>query len=724
MGTLELYGHAIRRMRPHLGRLTIAIAGVLLASATEVLKPWPLKIVIDNVLRGVPLVSSWIPAMPRAELLIAACISLVILYAMLGLLNVMTNYVTISIGQRMVNELRARLFDHLQRLSLSFHRRREVGDLMVRITYDTYSIQTIAMNGFFPLLSSLILLGGMFVVMIKMDATLTLVALAIIPMLILLIMSISGRIDTIAGGARIKESRLYTVAQSALAAIHVVQAFTREGESYREFVESSSASLDATLRLYTLQTLYAGAVGVLIACGTALVIYLGAQHVLDGRLTIGDLIVFTTYLASLYAPVNQIAQTYGQIEGAKAGLRRCLELLAIDPDIKDRPNAQTLGRARGEIEFENVVFGYEPGRTVLKGISFKAAPGETIAIVGPSGSGKTTMASLLARFYEPQSGAIKIDGNDTRYLTLDSLRGNIAMVLQPPLVLGDTMRVNVAFGKPAVDDAQVMRAIEMARLGPVLAKLPAGLDEVMGQGGHSLSEGEAQRVTIARALLKDAPILIMDEPTSALDAETESMVLAAVREAMRGRTTLVIAHRLSTIQNADRILVLRDGAIVEQGIVRSVAGSRGILQLPLQHPGVDPRSRGLEISNAYYRPHRWNRFGKEHGRANSRRVRRTDSRCRQSRSHNLRARSFCIRRSNRGLRRGYCRARSHNRSQKARRNRFRKAGTTEQADVDRMAGDARGYSPQHRRPARERRQAADSRRGRDFDRGELATVVR
>src|SRR5260370_14699093 len=279
--------------------------------------------------------------MPRAELLVAACSGLVILYALLGLLNVMTNYLTISIGQRMVNELRARLFDHLQRLSLSFHRRREVGDLMVRITYDTYSIQTIAMNGFFPVLSSLVLLAGMFAVMIKMDATLTIVALAIIPFLLLLIMSISGRIDAIAGGARIKESRLFTVAQGALAAIHVVQAFTREGESYREFVESSSESLDATLRLYTLQTVYAGAVSVLIACGTALVIFLGAQHTLSGRLTIGELIVFTTYLASLYAPVNQISQTYGQIEGTKAGLRRCLELISIDPALKNLPHTHT-----------------------------------------------------------------------------------------------------------------------------------------------------------------------------------------------------------------------------------------------------------------------------------------------------------------------------------------------------------------------------------------------
>ncbi|MDO8434064.1 MAG: ABC transporter ATP-binding protein [Candidatus Binatus sp.] len=575
MGTFELYGHVIRAMRPHLGRLAIAIVAVLLASATEVLKPWPLKVVIDNVLRGAPLLNRWIPPLTRAELLLAACLSLVILYALLGLLNVGANYLTISIGQRMVNDLRARLFDHLQSLSLSFHRRREIGDLMVRITYDTYSIQTIAMNGFFPLLSASILLVGMFTVMIRMDAMLTLVALAIIPMMLLLIVSISGRIDAISGGARIKESRLFTVAQSALAAIHVVQAFTREGESYREFVESSSESLDATLRLYTLQTLYGGAVSVLIACGTATVIFIGAQHVLSGRLTIGDLIVFTTYLASLYAPVNQISQTYGQVEGAKAGLRRCLELLAIDPEIKDRPGAQSIGRARGQIEFDNVKFGYDPGWPVLKGINFKAQQGETIAIVGPSGAGKTTMASLLARFYEQQQGVIRIDGHDIRDLKLDSLRGNIAMVLQPPLVLGDSMRTNVAFGLRNASEAQIARAIEMARLDPVVAKLPRGIDEIVGQGGHSLSEGEAQRVTIARALLKDAPILIMDEPTSALDTETESMVLDAVREAMRGRTTLVIAHRLSTIQNADRILVLRDGLIAEQGTFNELLARKG-----------------------------------------------------------------------------------------------------------------------------------------------------
>jgi len=565
MGTFKLYGEVFRRMRPHLGYFAFAIGAVALTSLIEILKPWPLKLVIDNVLRGQPLHSAWLAPHSSDSILAASCIALVVIYVTLGLLNVASNYVTISIGQRMVNELRAQMFDHLQRLSLAFHRRREVGDLMVRIAYDTFSLQTMAMNGIFPILSSMVLLAGMFTVMIRMDVTLTLAALAVVPPLFALIASVSGRIDRLASAARVKESRLYTVAHQTLAAIHVVQAFTHEGESYREFVESSSQSLGETLKLYSFQTLYAGAVNVLIALGTALVIYLGARHVLSGKLTIGDLIVFTTYLASLYAPVNQAFQTYGMVEGAKAGLKRCLELLEIEPEIKDRAGAQPAAAICGDIEFDHVIFSYDVNSSVLRDISFHANAGETIAIVGPSGAGKTTMASLLARFYEPQHGIIRIDERDTCDLTLASLRRGIAMVLQPPLLLGASIRANIALGRPGATDRQIEDAAAAARLGPLIAKLPGGLDETIGQGGHSLSEGEAQRVTIARALLKDAPILIMDEPTSALDTETESLVLAAVRAAMRGRTTLVIAHRLSTIQSADRILVLRDGAIVEEG---------------------------------------------------------------------------------------------------------------------------------------------------------------
>jgi ATP-binding cassette, subfamily B, bacterial len=560
-----LYRKVLLRMRPHLRTLIFVIIGVGVTSLIEVAKPWPLKIVIDNVLRGVPFTSRWILPLAGTNLLVAACLVLVALYLVLGVLNVINNYVTIAIGQRMVNELRTQMFDKLQRFSLSFHRRREVGDLMVRIAYDSMSLQTIAMNGIFPVLSAGVMLAAMFVVMIQMDWILTAAALGVVPLLFILIAGVSHRIDRLASGARVKESRLYTVAHQALSAIHVVQAFTRENESLNEFAQSSSESLGESLKLYVFQTIYAGGVNALIAVGTALVIYIGARHVLSGQLTVGDLIVFTTYLASLYVPVNQIFQTYGMIQAAKAGLRRCFELLEIEPEIKDRPGARTVERFRGDLEFDDVVFGYDRTTPVLKGVSFKARAGQSVAIVGPSGAGKTTMASLVMRFYEPDRGAIRIDGLDTRGTTLRSLRGNIAMVIQPPLVLGTTIRANLTIGRPGATEREIQNAAAAARLDTVIGKLPAGLDEIVGQGGHSLSEGEAQRVTIARALLKDAPILIMDEPTSALDAETETLVMAAVRAAMSGRTTLVIAHRLSTIQTADLILVLRNGVIAEQG---------------------------------------------------------------------------------------------------------------------------------------------------------------
>lgn len=565
MNKSGLYREVFRRMRIYGARLLAVIVALLFSSIIEAAKPWPLKIVIDNVLRAQPLRLRWLPAFSRYQLLLGSCAALILAYLLVSAINIASNYATISIGQRMVNDLRAQLFDHLQRLSLSFHRRREIGDLMVRIAYDTMSVQTIAMNGLCQMLSAGAMLAAMFYVMVRMDMLLTLAAVAIVPILFILIMSVSSTIDRLSTSARIKESRLYTVAHQALAAIHVVQAFTREAESYQQFVQSSSDSLDQTLKVYLFQTIYAGGVSLLIAAGTATVIYIGALHVMSGALTIGGLIVFITYLASLYQPVNQIFQTYGLVENAKAGLRRCLELLEIEPEVRDRPDARPLGKVRGEIDFDGVVFGYDPSKPVLKGVSFHARAGETVAIVGPSGAGKTTMASLLMRFYEPQQGAIQIDQQDTRAATLRSLRGCIATVLQPPLVLGATVRANIALGNPAAGEREIRSAVEAARLTALIAKLPGGLDEPVGQGGHSLSEGEAQRLTIARALLKDAPILIMDEPTSALDTETESLVMAAVQAAMRGRTTIVIAHRLSTIQNADRILVLRDGQIVEQG---------------------------------------------------------------------------------------------------------------------------------------------------------------
>src|SRR5215472_261007 len=382
MNKPRLYREVFRRMRRYRTRLLTVIVALLFSSIIEAAKPWPLKIVIDNVLRAQPLKLRWLPTLSRYQLLLGACAALVLVYLLVGIINIVSNYVTISIGQRMVNDIRAQLFDHLQRLSLSFHRRREIGDLMVRIAYDTMSVQTIAMNGLCQMLSAGAMLATMFYVMVRMDMVLTLAAVAIIPILFILIMSVSSTIDRLSTSARIKESHLYTVAHQSLAAIHVVQAFTREAESYQQFVQSSSDSLDQTLRVYVFQTIYAGCVSLLIAAGTAAVIYVGAKHVIAGSLTIGGLIVFITYLASLYQPVNQIFRTYGLVESAKAGLRRCLELLEIEPEVRDRPAARALGEVRGDIDFDHIVFGYDPAKPVLKGVSFHANAGEIVAIVG------------------------------------------------------------------------------------------------------------------------------------------------------------------------------------------------------------------------------------------------------------------------------------------------------------------------------------------------------
>jgi len=563
--SIALYGDVIRRMRPYLRRFALVIGGVIATGVLEVLKPWPLKIVIDNVLRGIPMNVHWIPATTRPVLLIAACVGLVVLYLMHGILTVLDNYGALSIGSRMVNDLRGQIFQHLQKQSLAFHRRRESGDLMVRIGPDSTAIQTIAVNGIFPVLGSIVMLAGMFIVMIRLDPILTIVAMAVVPSLYLAISFTSRRMSRAANAARVKESRVYTIAQQTLSAIQVVQAFGQEHESYRAFADSSGESMGETLRVYFFQNVFAVAVSLMVAVGTASTIYLGARQVMNGVLSLGDLVVFTAYLTALYVPINTMCQSYALVETANAGFRRCLELLAIEPEIADRPDARNLGAATGAIEFDHVNFAYEIGRPVLTDISFQIAPGQRVAIVGPSGSGKTTLAALLARFYEPQSGAIRVDGADVHGLTLESLRRNVAMVLQPTLILGDTVRANIAIGRSGASQRQIETAARLARLEPVLTTLPRGIDEAVGAGGHSLSEGEAQRVTIARALLKDAPILIMDEPTSALDAETEALVMDAVEEAMRGRTTMVIAHRLSTIRYADLILVLRGGRVIEQG---------------------------------------------------------------------------------------------------------------------------------------------------------------
>jgi len=574
-GTVRLARKILGRLVPYRWLFASALLQVLGIGLLELAKPWPLKIVVDDVLGGRSLGWAGVGTLGRPALLAVACLALVAIYGLLGVLSVTSNYATIKVGQQMVNDFRSELYAHLQRLSLAFHSRRQVGDLLYRLTSDTFAIQTLTMNGFFPVITSVVLLVGMLGVMLRLDWVLTLIALAVVPLLFGAIVMLSRRITVLATDARIKESAVWAIAQRTIGAIRVIQAFTTEEEEHRRFVATSGASLAANLRLYTSQTVYTAFVNVVVAAGTAAVLWFGVTHVLAGKLTVGEVLVFTSYLASLYAPINSLMQTYGLVQGARVGAERVFEILETAPDLRDGTRPLAREEVRGAVTFEAVRFGYDPAQRVLEGVDFHVRAGEVVAIVGATGAGKTTLVSLVPRFYDPTAGRVLFDGIDVRDFQLKALRQQVAMVLQPPLIFPTTVRDNIAYGRPDATASAIEGAAHVAQLDDFLERLPEGLDTVVGEAGATLSAGEQLRITIARAVLRDAPILILDEPTSALDATTEARVMQGLEALMAGRTTFVIAHRLSTVRRADVILVLDAGRIVEQGTFTELVARGG-----------------------------------------------------------------------------------------------------------------------------------------------------
>jgi ATP-binding cassette subfamily B protein/subfamily B ATP-binding cassette protein MsbA len=561
-------------LTPYWLAFVLALGQVLIISALELLKPWPLKIIIDNIVNENPLpwevTAGWSPR----TLLLFACMGLVFIYLLLGGLRLLHDYTTIRIGQRMVNDLRRDVYSQIQRLSLSFHNRQQVGDLMYRITADTLGIQTLTMNGLFAVFSAALLLAGMFVVMLSLDWYLTLLALAVCPALFGAIGLLNNKMSSAATEAREKESLVYSVVQRTLSGIRVIQAFTKEEDEKRRFLAASTESLAADLRLYNLQNFYYALVNVTIAVGTAAVLWLGTEHVLSGELSVGEMVVFTSYLASLYSPLVKIFETYGLVQKAKAGVRRAFEILESEQSLPEGHRV-FLQPAKGEISFEQVSFAYDRSQPILKKIDLYVAPGQKIAIVGPTGAGKSTMVSLLPRFYDPQSGRVKIDGVNISEFQLKSLRRQIAMVLQPPLVFPVSIQENIAYGRPEASMDEVVSAARVAHIHDFIMQLPDGYNTVVGEQGSTLSEGQKLRLTIARGILLSAPILILDEPTSSVDSETEALIMEGLERLMADRTTFIIAHRLSTVRQADLILVVRDGQIVEQGTFAELLRNRG-----------------------------------------------------------------------------------------------------------------------------------------------------
>lgn len=563
-------------LRPHGTSFAIICGELILINLFELLKPWPLKIVIDQILTDRAISGGMTGQWSAPTMLALACGAIVFVHFGGAGLTILYNYTTIRVGQELVHALRYDLYEHLQRLSLTFHSKRPLGDLLYRVSSDTFSIQALVMNGAFPLLSSAVLITGMSVVMWQLDWLLTLAALTVCPVLFLAISLLNRRIHQAAMQARHTEGQVYAVVQGGLASIRVIQAYTKEEQEHRRFMSASRDSLAAGLRLYTLQTFFSALVTVIVAAGTAAVIGLGGAHVLSGELTLGALIVFVSYLGSLYAPINTMVQTNNLLQDSLAGMERVVEILHERPDLRDGPAA--LPRVNGHVTFEQVQFAYRPGHPVLHNVTLDVKPGQKVAIVGPTGAGKSTLVSLLPRFYDPQNGRVLLDGVDVRNVRLKDLRQQIALVLQPPLLLPVSVRENIAYGRPDATDQQVQQAAQSAQAHDFIMRMPEGYDTPLGEHGGSLSEGQRQRLTIARAILLDAPILILDEPTSSLDLHTEALLLKALGQLLQGRTSFIIAHRLTTIRDADWVVVMQDGRVVQQGPSEALIACEGLFR--------------------------------------------------------------------------------------------------------------------------------------------------
>ena len=588
--TRRLVGRTVGYLRPHrsrfLGGVGLTGAGILL----DVVKPVPLAIVLDVVLGGRSL-PGWLQPvlgdLGRTGILSLAALSIVLLTAARGAASVAANYLTIDTGQRMVNDLRTALYAHLQKLSLRFHNQQQTGDLLYRVMSDTYSAQGLVMNGLLPLASAAVMLAGMFAVMLSYDVELSVVAILVCPPLYFAITRISGRIHQQASVSRAAESALYARTESTIGAVKLVQAYGREERAIAEFRAGSERSLALSLKLYRTETVFALVVDSVLAVGTASLVWLGALHVLDGRLRIGELTIFLSYLKDLYGPIQSVSQNMAEISSSRAGLERVYKVLDIEPDVKDAPHARPLPPVTGRVRFENVHFAYDDGRPVLAGISLDIQPGEHVALLGPTGAGKSTLASLLVRFYDPQGGRVTIDGHDLRDVTVLSLRQQVTVMLQEQILFHTTIRDNIAFGSPRPFE-DVRRAAQRAEADGFIDQLPDGYDTVIGEDGSTLSGGQRQRLALARALLRAAPIVILDEPTSALDLDTEERVWAHVDDLLAGKTAIIIAHRLSSARRADRIVLLDGGTIVEQGSHAELLARRGTYARLWESHGAGP----------------------------------------------------------------------------------------------------------------------------------------
>ncbi|MCC7417144.1 MAG: ABC transporter ATP-binding protein [Acidobacteria bacterium] len=566
-----LLAWTLSRLRPYRRRVALLAFLSLLEIALGALAPWPLKVVIDQALLGHPI--GWEPgarlmaaiADSRLQLLIVVVIAGVVLQVANQFASMFHTQVQVDTGQRMVYDLRLLLFEHLQALGLHHHVTTSTGDAVYRLEADAYSIENLVMSGLFPLASAVITLGVMFGILARMDWAIALLSLTVVPFLYACLRYYTSTLVHREERVKELESKLVERLYETFAAMRLVKSFAREPYEKERFGRTGADVMRARIGITWQESLFSVVVSSITIVGTAIVIAFGGMHVLDGRMTIGDLTIVIAYLGAVYGPLSSIAHTTGQVQGALAGARRVRKILAMTPETIDPPDALDAAGIGGDIRFEHVGFSYPDGTPVLDDITFEARPGQVVALVGLTGAGKTTLVSLIPRFYTATAGRVLVDGVDVQRYRVRSLRDRIAIVLQDPVLFSGTIAENLRYGRLDATSPEIEEAARAAHAHDFITRLPKGYDTAIAEAGGGLSGGERQRLSVARAILKNAPILILDEPTSSLDAISEEIVFAALRRLRAGRTTIVIAHRLSTVRDADAILVLDGGRIAAHG---------------------------------------------------------------------------------------------------------------------------------------------------------------
>jgi subfamily B ATP-binding cassette protein MsbA len=571
-----------RVVRPHWKALSIAFVAVLIEGVASIFDPWPIKIVIDYALGSRPM-PEWVAGLVRATfgegklaIVYFAAIATVVVAALGAVASYTENYITTRVGQMVMLDLRQTLYHHIQRLSLSFYDRTKIGDLISRVTTDVDAIQSFVSTALLGIVAPSLTLVGMLAVMFYFNWRFTLIALSVAPILFLQVYTLTRRIKQATRAVRKKESEIVSVVAETLSSIRVVKAFAREDYEEKRLEKETLESIEMTMRARSIKARLAPIVDVIVAVGTCIVLWYGARLVLQGQFTAGALVVFLLYLGKMYKPMRDLSKMTDTISKAVIGAERIRELIRLEDRVRDLPYARTAPRFKGRIEFDRVFFGYYDAQPVLKDISLRIEPGQYVALVGPTGAGKSSIIGLIPRFYDPFSGRLAIDGEDTRNFTLRSLREQISFVLQETILFHAPIWQNIGYGKPEASRDEIVRAARLANAHEFIERMPEGYNTMVGERGVTLSGGQRQRIAIARAIIRNSPILILDEPTSGLDSSSEKLVLEALGRLTTGKTVIVITHHLETIVKADVIFTLKDGRIVERGAHQELLAQGGL----------------------------------------------------------------------------------------------------------------------------------------------------